>query len=112
MIPDARAQADVVASGFVLHFVAYTCITFLLVTGSRRSRAGRSAQAVLLVLVLGALDEYVQSFFPYRHAALGDWVVDACASLVTATLLLACHPMVRERLVSIAPAAESGHMRR
>ena len=105
MIPDARAQAGVVASGLVLHSIAYASITFLLVTGSTRSRTGQSVQAVLLVLMMGAFDEYVQSFFPYRNAAISDWIVDCFAGLVTATLLYIGQPMMRNCLAPTAPVA-------
>ena len=87
-IPNARAEAGEIASGVVLHSLSYAMITFLLVTGSRRLPLGQAVQAFLIVVVMGALDEYVQSFFPYRHAAISDWLVDCAASLVTASVLL------------------------
>ena len=37
----------------------------------------------------GALDEYVQSFFPYRHGAVSDWLVDSNAALLTSLLMWA-----------------------
>ncbi len=87
-IPHARAEIGEVASGLVLHSVAYALITFLLATASRRHARGASLQAFLIVVVMGAVDEWVQSFFPYRHAAASDWAVDCAASFCTAVLLL------------------------
>ena len=90
-IPHARAEIGELASGLVLHSVAYAVITFLLCTGSRRPLPGAALQAFLIVVVMGAVDEAVQSFFPYRHAALGDWAVDCAASGCMAIGLLALH---------------------
>ena len=87
-IPHARAEIGEVASGLVLHSVAYAVITFLLITGSRRPVRGAALQAFLIVIVMGAVDEWVQSFFPYRHAAASDWAVDCIASFCTALLML------------------------
>ncbi len=91
-IPGARAEIGHVASGIILHSIAYAILTFLLFTGSRGSHGARAIRAVLIVAAMGAADECVQSMFPYRTAALGDWAVDVCASMVTATLLWAFLP--------------------
>lgn len=87
-VPHARAEIANVAPGLILHSVAYSVITFLLFTGSTGDRLGKSIRAVLIVVIMGAFDEYVQSFFPYRNAAVSDLLVDSGASLVTAVLLL------------------------
>lgn len=87
-VPHAREELDLVATGLVLHSTAYATITFLLATGAERGLRGGAVQAILIVAAMGALDEYVQHFFPYRHAALSDWLVDCCAAVVTAGLLL------------------------
>ncbi len=86
-IPGARAEIANLASGLVLHSLAYSCIAFLMYTGSRGSPLRRAAKAVLTVMVMGAIDEYVQSFFPYRHATVSDWMVDVSSALLTAGLL-------------------------
>lgn len=86
-IPNARAEAGEFASGVVLHVGAYSIITFLLVTGSSRRRGWALFQAFFLAVAMGALDEYVQSYFPYRQASVQDWLVDAIASLFTTFLL-------------------------
>lgn len=91
-IPGARAEIGNVASGIILHSVAYSCVTFLLYTGCSGTRFARAAKAVLAVMVMGAIDETVQSFLPYRHGAASDWMVDCSAALVTAALLWALLP--------------------
>jgi uncharacterized membrane protein YoaK (UPF0700 family) len=91
-IPGARAEIATVASGLILHSVAYACVTFLLYTGCSGSRSERAVKAVLAVMAMGAIDETVQSFLPYRHGAVSDWMVDTCSALVTAGLLWALLP--------------------
>ncbi|MES2015644.1 MAG: VanZ family protein [Pseudomonadota bacterium] len=99
-IPGARMEIATLASGLVLHAFAYGCITFLMYTGSRGSALQRAAKAVLTVMLMGAIDESVQSFLPYRHGAVSDWMVDASSAFLTAGLLWALLP---------APARASQH---
>ena len=87
-IPHARAEMGNIAAGFVLHSVAYSVITYLLFTGSNGSRMVKSIRAFFIVVLMGAFDEYVQTFFPYRNAAISDLLVDSGASFITAVLLL------------------------
>jgi len=88
-IPGARADAAEVASGVVLHSCAYAVLTFLVFTGSSGTPAQRAVKAVLTIAAMGTVDEVVQSFLPYRHGAIGDWLVDCTAAIVTSTLLWA-----------------------
>lgn len=87
-IPDARADVGKIASGLVLHSLAYSIITFLLFTGSNGRPTGNALRAWLIVAIMGTLDEFVQSFFRYRNATVHDWAVDVTASFVTVFLLL------------------------
>lgn len=86
-IPGARAEIGNFASGLILHGLAYAGICTLLFTGYRGSAGRRAVAAVLTVAVMGALDELVQSFLPYRHGAVGDWMVDVSAATLAAMLL-------------------------
>ena len=86
-IPGARAEIGTVAPGLVLHSCAYAGLTFLLFTGGSGSLLRRAAKAVLTIMLMGALDEYVQSYFPYRHASVSDWMVDCNAAVLCAALL-------------------------
>lgn len=98
--PGARAEAANVASGFVLHSSAYAFITYLLFSGRSISQARRAIFAILAVTVMGAMDEFIQSFFPYRGASAGDWLVDVCASLVASALLYFWYPRAQKRMLS------------
>src|SRR5471030_49032 len=60
-IPGARAEIGNVASGLVLHSCAYAGLTFLLFTGGSGTLPQRAAKAVLTIMLMGALDEYVQA---------------------------------------------------
>lgn len=91
-IPGARAEIGYVASGFVLHAIAYGSLAFLIFTGSSGSAARRALKAVATVALMGAADELVQSMFPYRGAAVGDWLVDCGAAVLTAGVLWAWLP--------------------
>lgn len=88
-IPGARQDIGQVASGLVLHSCAYAGITFLLFTGGSGSLAARAIKAVATVAAMGALDEVVQSFLPYRHGAVSDWMVDV-TSAIAATIVMWC----------------------
>jgi hypothetical protein len=86
-IPGARADIGHYASGVVLHSTAYAVLTCLCFVGSTGSLAARAIKAVLAVALMGAGDECIQSFFPYRGADVRDWAVD-CGSAILVSLLL------------------------
>ena len=98
-IPGARADIGNYASGIILHSIAYAIIALLLFTGTTGSHAARALKSVLTVAAMGAIDETVQSFFPYRHAAVSDWLVDCTAAALTCMLLWVFLP-------AAAPASE------
>lgn len=91
-IPGARAEIGHYASGIVLHSLAYGAITFLLYTGTSGNAPSRALKSVLTVAAMGAVDELVQSFLPYRRGAIGDWLVDCNAAIMVAGLLWAFLP--------------------
>jgi VanZ family protein len=93
-VPGARAHIGEYASGAVLHSTAYAVLAFLWFTGSAGSTTARAVKAVLAVALMGAGDEFVQSFFPYRGAAVGDWMVDCAAAIITSALLWVLLPKV------------------
>lgn len=88
-IPGARKDIGELASGVILHSTAYAGLTFLLFTGSRGTLVQRAVSSVLTIAVMGALDEYVQSFLSYRHGAVSDWLVDCSASVLVAMFMCA-----------------------
>ena len=86
-MPGARAEMGRFASGLVLHATAYACLGLLVFLGGRGSGWQRTVRATLMVAAMGAVDEGVQSLFPYRTAALTDWMLDVAAAA------LACVPL-------------------
>jgi len=88
-IPGARAEAAEYASGVVLHSCGYSVLAFLLFTGCQGVPAQRALKAVFGIAIMGAIDEYVQTFFPYRHGTVTDWLVDMTAAIIAATLMWA-----------------------
>lgn len=88
-IPGARQDIAQAASGVVLHSIAYAGLAFLIFTGATGSLARRATTAVLTIALMGALDEYVQSFLPYRHGAVSDWLVDCNAAVLASAFMWA-----------------------
>ena len=86
-IPGARAGVGELASGLVLHGLTYAFLSLLCFLGSTGSGRVRAAKAVLAVALMGAGDELVQSFLPYRSGDVRDWMIDVSAALLTSTLL-------------------------
>ena len=91
-IRGARADIGHYATGIVLHSLAYGGITMLLFTGSLGSARQRAIHSVLTVMLMGAIDETVQSFLSYRSGTVSDWLVDCSAAIVSAALLWALLP--------------------
>jgi len=86
-IPGARADIGHYASGVVLHSLAYAMLALLWFGASRGPAAARSLATVGAIAAMGAIDEFVQSFFPYRGADVHDWLVDCCAAIITCAIL-------------------------
>ncbi|WMD23874.1 VanZ family protein [Achromobacter seleniivolatilans] len=63
-----------------LHLAAYAFLTALIYVSVNRRPA---LVAMLAVTALGALDESIQSFFPYRQAELLDLLADILAAGAT-----------------------------
>ena len=86
-IPGARKELGEFASGVVLHGLTYAFLTTLWFLGSSGSGPVRAGKAVLAIALMGAGDELVQSFLPYRSGDIRDWMIDMTAALLTSTLL-------------------------
>lgn len=91
-IPGARADVGELASGFSLHMSAYSILALLLFCGVQGSAWSRACKSILMIAVMGALDECVQSVFPYRSADVMDWLVDMNAGLLISAMLWAAWP--------------------
>ena len=86
-LPGARSDIGQYASGWLLHAAAYAVLAVLVYIGSSGNESWRAIKTVLTIAAMGAADEYVQSFFPYRTGAVSDWLIDTTAGLaVSATL--------------------------
>lgn len=102
-VPGARDDIGYVAPGLVLHSLAYAGLTYLLFSGTQGTPTRRALQSVATIALMGALDEVVQSFVPYRNGAVSDWLVDCSASAVVALLLWTFWPRI-ERAWQRRPA--------
>lgn len=91
-VPGARQEIGLLATGVILHSVAYGGLSFLMFTGLAGSRQRRAVSAFAIVAAMGALDETVQSVLPYRVGSVQDLAVDCIASLATLLLLYALLP--------------------
>ncbi|MEN3297560.1 MAG: hypothetical protein V7642_6813 [Burkholderiales bacterium] len=96
-LPGARAEIGNYASGLLLHALTYSVIALLLFSGANGSPGVKALKAFAIVVVMGAIDECVQSFFPYRTAAISDWLVDICAAFITSVLLFLIWPKESRR---------------
>jgi len=93
-LPGARADIGHYAPGAVLHSIAYAVLATLWFFGSTGSPAARAAKGVLAVAAMGAGDEFIQSFFPYRGAKVHDWAVDCSAAIIVTGLLCLLVPKI------------------
>jgi len=91
-IPGARADVGELASGLLLHSATYSLITLLLFSGANGTSWQKALKSFFIIAAMGATDEWVQSFFPYRQARVTDWLVDIAAAFITATVLLMIWP--------------------
>jgi VanZ family protein len=94
-IPGARKDIGDYASGIFLHSLAYAVIAYLVFTGRDGGLPKRALVAVFTVALMGALDEYIQSFLPYRRGAVSDWIVDCNAAFWMSLLLCAGWPRLQ-----------------
>lgn len=97
-IPGARAEVGAYASGVVLHGMTYAFLASLWFLGATGTPLQRALKAMLAIALMGAVDEWVQSFFPYRSGDVRDWLVDVTAATVASTVLAV--------LATLAPAPQ------
>lgn len=86
-IPGARSELGNLASGLVLHSIAYSTMTFLLFSGRYDVSIRAMLRVFCMVAAMGAGDELLQSMLPYRSGALLDWLVDVQAAFFTLLIL-------------------------
>ena len=86
-IPGARAEVGAFASGVVLHGLSYAFLATLWFLGATGTPVQRALKAMLAIALMGAIDEWVQSFFPYRSGDVRDWLVDVIAATLASSVL-------------------------
>ena len=86
-IPGARAEVGAYASGVVLHGMTYAVLAALWFLGATGTPLQRALKAMLAIALMGAVDEWVQSFFPYRSGDVRDWLVDVTAATLASSVL-------------------------
>jgi VanZ family protein len=90
-IPGKAEAASSVVGDKLLHFIAYAVLTGLVFGATRANllSTGQHALYTLLVIaVLGVVDESIQALLPYRNANWADWKIDMLASISCVALLV------------------------
>jgi VanZ family protein len=87
-IPGARTEIGNMAPGILLHATAYSLIAYLLFTGCRYLDRTNASRVIVGVAAMGAVDEVIQAFLPYRTGAIMDWLVDVIAGSLTVLVIL------------------------
>lgn len=80
-----------------LHLLAYGGLSALLYLGLRLPPLRRSAIILGVIALLGAVDETVQAFVPYRDADLRDWLADLAGAALVCALLSLLRAMMPRR---------------
>ena len=71
----------------LLHLLAYGFMSVLCFQALHGRRLTQSLVSVLIIALLGLIDEWVQSLLPYRNASLLDWCFDIAAAIAVITLM-------------------------
>ena len=66
----------------LLHVLAYGVMAVLCFQAVRGPRLMQSIVSVLIIALLGLMEELLQSLLPYRNASLLDWCFDIAAASV------------------------------
>ena len=113
-IPGQADAMSAAAGDKVLHFAAYSVLTVLVYHALTVDGFWRMALTVLTVALMVLIDEGIQLFLPYRHAAVADWHVDVLAALACISLLqifdLAQQAKKRQRQSQAVPLRHTDRM--
>ena len=77
-------NADALTNRFddkLLHLIAYSCMAALCFQSLQGRRLIQSLTSLLIIALLGLIDELVQLLLPYRNASLIDWCFDIAAAI-------------------------------
>lgn len=72
----------------LLHLVAYSFLTLVLFGSLNGTISGRALRTLLLIGLLGAIDEGIQGLMSYRNASTTDWLFDMLAAGLTLAVLI------------------------
>ena len=78
-------QADALSARFgdkSLHMIAYICFSVLCYRVWNVPRRQRILLTIVMIALLGLIDEGIQAALPYRNASLVDWCFDLLAALI------------------------------
>ncbi|WP_295750763.1 VanZ family protein [Undibacterium sp.] len=85
----------------LLHFVAYSFLTCCIFGSLKGGLWSRSWRSIVYVGMLGALDENIQRFMPYRSCDIADWAFDMLAATLSVLILSLIY-----RLLNPVPTSE------
>jgi VanZ family protein len=83
-------QADTLSERFgdkPLHLLAYASFSVLCFRMWVAPRRQRIIFTIVMIALLGLIDEGIQAALPYRNASLIDWCVDLLAATLTVSVL-------------------------
>lgn len=92
-VPGNAKAASAVINDKILHFVAYASLSGLIYGGLTGRPLSRALRTLLVIGLLGGLDETIQSFMPYRSADWADWEFDTLAALSCVVVLALLHTL-------------------
>jgi len=84
-------QADALSARFgdkLLHLIAYVCCSVLCYRVWIAPRRQRILLTIMMIALLGLIDEGIQAALPYRNASFVDWCFDLLAALIAISGLL------------------------
>ena len=79
-------QADALSARFgdkALHMIAYIFFSVICYRVWNAPRRQRILLTIVMIALLGLIDEGIQAALPYRNASLVDWCFDLLAALIT-----------------------------
>lgn len=84
--PRIQVGSDTLPTDKIVHFTMYGVLAALVLRATMTWQRPRTFVAVVLGLVLlGAVDEWHQSFIPGRSMSFADWIADSAGALLGAT---------------------------
>jgi VanZ family protein len=87
-IPGKAEALSAVVYDKLLHLIAYAVLTALVYGALPGGTAARAVRTLLIIAILGGIDEGIQSLFSYRNASWIDWSIDMLAGFVAVGLLV------------------------